>query len=131
MEWFCLNVKFRVLWLLIFHISQMSNLSFISSNFARDFLFRSGLQPLPSNFDLKKILKSPAKIINFFEWYLHFLRLWSSSKIFTSSVSVLPLYIFIWTYWSASSVISRIKILPTLSVFCLLTLLKTKEFLPR
>ena len=34
----------------------MSKLSFVSTNFAMDFLFKSGLPPLVSNFELKKIL---------------------------------------------------------------------------
>ena len=48
----------------------MSKLFFISTNFAMDFLFRSGLPPLASNFELKKILKSPAKIMLLFLKFL-------------------------------------------------------------
>ena len=54
--WFCLNVKFRVLGFLIPQISQMPKLSFISTNFAMDFLFSSGLPPLASNFELKAFI---------------------------------------------------------------------------
>ena len=65
-EWFCLNVKFRVLGFPNLQMSQISKISFTSTNFAMDFLFRSDLPPLASNFELKKILKSPAKIIRLF-----------------------------------------------------------------
>ena len=68
-EWFCLNVKLRLLGFLILQILQMSKLSFISTNFAVDFLFSSGLLPLASNFELKKMLKSSAKIVYLF-WLL-------------------------------------------------------------
>lgn len=81
------------------------------------FLFRSGLPPLASNFELNKILKSPSKIMRLF-WPTSkfFNRLWSSCKIFTYSDLVLPLYRFTRIYWSASIVISRIKILPTFAI---------------
>ena len=65
-EWFCLNIKFQVLGFLILQISQMSKLSFISTNFAIDFHFKSGLPPFASSFDLKKMLKSSAKIMRLF-----------------------------------------------------------------
>ena len=42
----------------------MSKLSFIAINFAMDFLLRSDLPPLDSNFQLKKNLKSPSKILS-------------------------------------------------------------------
>ena len=118
MEWFCLNVKFRVLQFLIFQILQMPKLSFFcSTNFAIDFLFVSGLPPLASNCELKKILKSPAKIMRLF-WLISnfFNRPWSSSKIFTCSASVVSLCRFIRIYWSVSGVIQRIEILPVILV---------------
>ena len=80
MEWFCLNAKFRVLGFLtadiasisqvyrkyIASISQVYKLSLISTNFVMDFLFGSGLPTLPFSFELKKILKSPPKIVRLF-----------------------------------------------------------------
>ena len=65
-EWFHLNVKTLALRFLILQILQMSKLSFISTNFAMDFLFRTRLPPLASNFEFKEILKSPAKIVHLF-----------------------------------------------------------------
>ena len=62
-EWLCLNLKFRKLGFLIL---QIPKLSFISTNFAMYFLFRSGLPLLASNFELEKILKSPTKIMRVF-----------------------------------------------------------------
>ena len=62
-EWLCLNLKFRILGFLIL---QIPKLSFISTNFAMYFLFRSGLPLLASNFELEKILKSPTKIMRVF-----------------------------------------------------------------
>ena len=65
-EWFHLNVKTLALRFLILQIQQMSKLSFISTNFEMDFLFRTGLPLLASNFEFKEILKSPAKIVHLF-----------------------------------------------------------------
>ena len=62
-EWLCLNLKFRKLGFLILQIPKFS---FISTNFAMYFLFRSGLPLLTSNFELEKILKSPTKIMRVF-----------------------------------------------------------------
>ena len=62
-EWLCLNLKFRILGFLIL---QIPKLSFISTNFAMYFFFRSGLPLLASNFELEKILKSPTKIMRVF-----------------------------------------------------------------
>ena len=129
LECFWLNVKFWVLEFLITKIQHMSQSYFISANFAMAFLFRSELPPKASNFELQNIFKSPAKIIPFFQQVSKlFSRLWSSSKIFTCSVLILASYRFIRIYWSTSSVISKIKILPAFSVSCSLS---TKEFLSR
>ena len=129
MESFCLNVKFWRLGFLILQMSQIYKLSFMSTNFIVDFLFGTGLPSLASSFEIKKILKSSANIIILF-WLIpkNFNKLWSSLKILHYSVSVHALYKFIRIYWPLSNMTTRIKILPVLSVFCLL---KTKDVLPR
>ena len=102
-EWFCLNVKFSVLVFLILKISQMSKLSFISTNFAMDFLLRVDLTPLVSDFYIKKKIKTTGEDNAFI---LTNMQIFSSSKIALSSVSVLALDGFIRIYWSSSSLIS-------------------------
>ena len=45
-------------------------MSKLSTNFAMDFLFKSGLPPLVSSFQLNKILKSPAKVKPVFSCFI-------------------------------------------------------------
>ena len=63
--WFCRNVKRFTLEFLILQISHKQTVSFISINFARDFLFKIGFPQDASNLQSKIKLKSPPKTIFF------------------------------------------------------------------
>ena len=123
-EWFSLNVKLQVLRFLIPQILEILKLSFISTNFAMDFLFGSGLPSLASTLELKKVLKSP---VSLFSLISNFLMGFEAAPKFLLAPCQYDHYTNVLKYTSASSIISRIKLLPALSVFCLLW---TKYFLP-
>ena len=58
-ECYYLKVKFLTLQFLIFHMSQTSQVSFISISFLNERLFSEGFPPFVSKVKLKNKLKSP------------------------------------------------------------------------
>ena len=89
---------------------------------AKDFFFKVGFPLCASNFELKNKLKSPAITSCFVGLISKSFN--SSNKLFNRlicSFSVLALYKFIKMYSESLMETSRIKIRPSLSVCCLLT----------
>ena len=90
---------------------------------AKDFFFKVGFPPCPSNFDLKNKLKSQAITSCFVGLISNSSN--SSDKLLNTSIysfSVFALYKLIKMYSESLTETSRIKIRPSLSVCCFLTI---------
>ena len=90
---------------------------------AKDFFFKVGFPPCASNFELKKKLKSQA-ITSYFVGLISNSSNSSNRLLKTSncSFSVLALYKFIKIYLESLMETSKIKIRPSLSDWCFITM---------